>query len=120
MLPVEPFELLPIPNRNQWPAVLQRYLVIHLYPAYCLVANQRGQIGRGFRGTSPRQKIVQGHQITVYDVVQPFQGPSDHTFTKLRVMGQHDLRIDRPHNARDWGVTTHFPTDSREESVSFA
>lgn len=120
MLPVEPFDLPPIPNRATWPAVLQRFVVARLYPAYCLTLYQRGQVGRGFRGTSPRNQIVQGQQITVFDVVLPFQGPSDHTFTKLRVMGQHDLRIDRPHNARDWGVTTHFPSDSRQESISVA
>ena len=120
MLPVEHEDMPPIPNRLTWPAVLQRYVVVRLYPNYCITAYQRVQVGRGFRGTQPRQQLVQGQQITVFDVVLPFQGPSDHTFTKLRVMGQHDRRIDRPHNARDWGVTTHFPTDSRTESVSSA
>jgi hypothetical protein len=117
MLPVEPFEVPPLPNRHNWPAVLQRLVVVRLYPAYCLTAYQHGQVGRGFRGTQPKQAVVQGTQMTLYKVVQPFQGPSDHTFTKLRVTGQHDLRIDRPHNARAWGVTTHFPTDSRVESI---
>lgn len=118
MLPVESADLPPVPNRGLWTAILQKYLVIRLFPTYCLVVYHHGQrVGRGFRGTSPRQATVKGQQITVFDVVQPFQGPSDHTFTKLRVMGQHDLRIDRPHDARQWGVTTHFPSDARQESI---
>jgi hypothetical protein len=118
-LPVQSEELPPIANRGQWAAILRSYLVVRLYGSYCVVAYHHGQqVGRGFRGTSPRKKVVQGQEITVFNVVQPFQGPSDHTFTKLRVMGQHDFRIDRPHNARDWGVTTHFPSDSRTESIT--
>lgn len=121
MLPVQSADLPPIANRNQWSQILRSYLVIRLYPSYCITAYHRGQqVGRGFRGTSPRQATVQGQQITVFGVVQPFLGRSDHTFTKLKVLGQHDLRIDRPHDARQWGVTTHFPSDAREESISGA
>ena len=106
-----------IPSRNQWSAVLRSYLEIELYDRYRLVVWHNRTIGRGFRGTSPRQQVVLGQQITVYGVVQPFQGPADHTFTLLDVRGQHNHRIDLPHNAREWGVTTHFPSDDREESI---
>ena len=119
-LPVDSEELPPIANRGQWASILRSYLVVRLFRTYCVVAYHHEQVGRGFRGTSPRKKVVQGQQIDVFNVVQPFQGPSDHTFTKFRVMGQHDLRIDRPHNARDWGLTTHFPTDTRQESITGA
>jgi hypothetical protein len=120
MLPVESGDLPAIANRYQWAASLQSYLVINLFQRYRLTVYQRKTVGRGFRGTSPRLQNVRGQQITVYGVVQPFQGSSDHTFTLLVVQGQHDLRIDRPHNARQWGVTTHFPSDERQESVSGA
>ncbi len=118
MIPVEAFDLPQIANRNQWAASLQRYIAVRLFPRYSIIVFQRRTIGRGFRGTSPRQQIVGGQQITTYAVVQPFLAPSDHTFTLLVVQGQHDLRLDRPHNARDWGVRTHFPTDTRQESIT--
>ncbi len=120
MIPVEAFELPPIANRHQWAPSLQRYIAIRLFPRYSVVVDHGRSLGRGFRGTSPRQKIVNGQQITTYAVVLPFQGPSDHTFTLLVVRGQHDLRLDRPHNARDWGVRTHFPTNTRQESITWS
>jgi len=34
------------------------------------------------------------------------------------IRGQFKLPVqNRPHNARDWGMTTHFPSDSRTESI---
>jgi len=120
MLPVDSAEVPPIASRGNWADILKRYLEIRLFGSYSIVAYHRQQVGRGFRGTSPRQASVKGQMITVFDVVQPFQGRSDHTFTKLRVMGAHDLRIDRAHTASTWGVTTHYPSDAQQENVAGA
>jgi len=120
LLPVEMVEGPVIAKRNQWANLLKREYLIQLFPRYRITLFHYKTIGRGYRGTSPRLATVQGQQITVYDQVQPFQAPSDHTFTLLVVKGQHDLRLTRPHNAQTWGLITHFPTDTREESISGA
>jgi hypothetical protein len=122
MLPVEAVRLPDIPGRIQWAGILKNFYVIRLFATYSIVAYHNRQVGRGFRGLQPVQKNVENKQkqsqlMTVYGSVQPFLAPADHTFTLLHVLGQHDLRMDRPHNARDWGVTTHFPADTRVESI---
>lgn len=118
MLPVRRRDTAALASRHQWNPILQTYLEIDLFDRYRLVVWHNRTIGRGFRGTSPRQQTVGGQQITTYGVVQPFQGPADHTFTLLVVQGQHSHRWDLAHDARQWGVTTHFPTDERRESVT--
>lgn len=93
---------------------------IELFETYAITKNHRGQIGVGFYGTKPREnQNVKGKVMTLYGNTVPLQGPAEHTLTVLQVTGQADRALARPHKARDWNLTTHYPTYATEESIDF-